>query len=48
MDRVCSTHDVEEECIKSRRMRWTGCVARMTSKRNVYRIVVGKQKQRGY
>jgi hypothetical protein len=28
--------------IKSRRMRWTGHVARMGEKRNVYRILVGK------
>jgi hypothetical protein len=28
--------------IKSRRMRWTGHVARMGEKRNTYRILVGK------
>jgi hypothetical protein len=28
--------------IKSRRVRWTGHVARMGEKRNVYRILVGK------
>jgi hypothetical protein len=28
--------------IKSRRMRWTGDVARMGKKRNAYRILVGK------
>jgi hypothetical protein len=28
--------------IKSRRMRWTGYVARMGKKRNAYRILVGK------
>jgi hypothetical protein len=28
--------------IKSRRMRWTGNVARMGTKRNTYRILVGK------
>jgi hypothetical protein len=28
--------------IKSRRMRWTGHVARMGEKRNVYRLLVGK------
>jgi hypothetical protein len=28
--------------IKSRRMRWTGNVARMGEKRNVYRLLVGK------
>jgi hypothetical protein len=27
--------------IKSRRMRWTGHVARMREKRNAYRILVG-------
>jgi hypothetical protein len=27
----------------SRRMRWTGHVARMGEKKNAYRIVVGKQ-----
>jgi hypothetical protein len=26
--------------IKSRRMRWAGCVARMREKRNVYRLLV--------
>jgi hypothetical protein len=28
--------------IKSRRLRWTGHVARMGEKRNVYRLLVGK------
>jgi hypothetical protein len=28
--------------IKSRRMRWTGHIARMGAKRNIYRIFVGK------
>jgi hypothetical protein len=28
--------------MKSRRMRWTGHVARMGEKRNVYRLLVGK------
>jgi hypothetical protein len=28
--------------IKSRRMRWSGHVARMSEKRNAYRILVGK------
>jgi hypothetical protein len=28
--------------IKSRRMRWTGHVARMGEKRNAYRLLVGK------
>jgi hypothetical protein len=28
--------------IKSRRMRWTGHVARMGKKRNAYRLLVGK------
>jgi hypothetical protein len=28
--------------IKSRRMRWTGHIARMGEKRNVYRILVGR------
>jgi hypothetical protein len=28
--------------IKSRRMRWTGHVARMGAKRNAYKILVGK------
>jgi hypothetical protein len=30
--------------IKSRRMRWTGHVARMGEGRNVYRVLVGKPK----
>jgi hypothetical protein len=29
--------------IKSRKMRWVGQVARMGEKRNVYRLLVGKQ-----
>jgi hypothetical protein len=29
--------------IKSRRMRWTGHVARMGEKRNAYRLLVGKR-----
>jgi hypothetical protein len=33
--------------IKSRRMRWTGHVARMGEKRNVYRLLVGKPEGKG-
>jgi hypothetical protein len=32
----------EIRIIKSRRMRWVGHVARMGTKRNVYRLLVGK------
>jgi hypothetical protein len=32
--------------IKVRRMRWVGHVARMTEKRNVYRLLVGKPEGR--
>jgi hypothetical protein len=32
--------------IKARRMRWTGHVARMGEKRNLYRILVGKPDQK--
>jgi hypothetical protein len=32
--------------IKSRRMRWTGYVARMGEKRNVYRLLVGKSERK--
>jgi hypothetical protein len=32
--------------IKSRRMRWTGHVARMGEERNVYRVLMGNQKER--
>jgi transcription termination factor 2 len=32
--------------IKSRRMRWAGHVARMGEKRNPYRILVGKPKEK--
>jgi hypothetical protein len=32
--------------MKSRRMRWTGHVARIGAKRNAYRIPVGKPKER--
>jgi hypothetical protein len=28
--------------IKSRRMRWAGCVAHMGEERNVYRVLMGK------
>jgi hypothetical protein len=34
--------------IKSRRMRWAGHVARMEAKRNVYRVLVGSQKERDH
>jgi hypothetical protein len=33
--------------IKSRRMRWTGHVARMGEKRNAYRLFVGKAEGKG-
>jgi hypothetical protein len=32
--------------IKSRRIRWTGHVAKMGAKRNAYRILVGSQNER--
>ena len=28
--------------LKSRRLRWTGCVGRMEQSRNAYRVLVGK------
>jgi hypothetical protein len=34
--------------IKSRRMRWVGHVKRMGEKRNAYRILVGKPKERDH
>ena len=34
--------------IKSRRMRWTGHVARVGDSRDVYRVFVGKPKGRGH
>jgi hypothetical protein len=34
--------------IKSRRMRWAGRVARMGEERNVYRVLVGNQKERDH
>jgi hypothetical protein len=34
--------------IKSRRMRWAGHVARMGEKRNAYRILVRKPKERDH
>jgi hypothetical protein len=34
--------------IKSRSVRWAGNVAFLGKKRIVYRILVGKQKERGY
>jgi hypothetical protein len=37
-----SSPDIISRMIKSRRMRWTGHVARMGKKRNTYRILVGK------
>jgi hypothetical protein len=33
--------------IKSRRIRWTGHVARMGEKKNAYRILVGKPEEKG-
>jgi hypothetical protein len=32
--------------IKSRKMRWAGHVARMGEKRNVYRLLVGKSREK--
>jgi hypothetical protein len=34
--------------IKSRRMRWTGHVARMGKKRNAYRLLVENQRERDH
>jgi hypothetical protein len=34
--------------IKSRRMRCTGHIARMVEKRNAYRILIGKPKERDH
>jgi hypothetical protein len=34
--------------IKKRRMRWARHVARMGKKRNVYKILVGSQKERDH
>jgi len=34
--------------IKSRRMRWAGYVARMGEERGVYRVLVGKRRERGH
>jgi hypothetical protein len=34
--------------IKSRRMIWTGNVARMGAKRNAYRILVGKPEEKDH
>jgi len=39
-DQYCSTNIVR--AIKSRKMRWTGHVARMGKRRGVYRVLVGK------
>ena len=39
-DLYCSSNIVR--VIKSRRMRWTGHVARMEERRGVYRVLVGK------
>ena len=39
-DLYCSPNTVR--VIKSRRMRWTGHVARMGEERGVYRVLVGK------
>jgi len=41
-DRYCSPNIVG--VIKSRRMRWTGHVARMGERRVLYRVLVGKAK----
>jgi len=34
--------------IKSRRMKWAGYVARLEDKRGLYRVVVGKLKERDH
>jgi hypothetical protein len=33
--------------IKSRRMSWAGCVARMGEERNVYKVLMGKPEGKG-
>jgi hypothetical protein len=42
-----SSPDIIRE-IKSRRMRWAGHMARIGEGRNVYRILVGKQKEKDH
>jgi hypothetical protein len=42
---LCSSPSIIR-IIKSRRMRWTGHVARMGEKRNVYRLLIGKPEGR--
>jgi hypothetical protein len=32
--------------VKSRRMRWAGCVARMGEERGVHRVLVGKPEEK--
>jgi hypothetical protein len=39
---TCTLHQIYLERLKSRRMKWTGHVARMGEKRNAYKTVVGK------
>jgi hypothetical protein len=34
--------------IKSRMMKWAGHVAQMREKKNAYRILIGKQKERDH
>jgi hypothetical protein len=45
-DLYCSPNIVR--VIKSRRMRWAGHVACMGERRNVYRVEVGKLRERGH
>jgi hypothetical protein len=39
---TCTLQQVKLLTIKSRRMRWTGHVARVGEKKNAYKILVGK------
>jgi hypothetical protein len=43
---LCSSPSIIR-IIKSKRMRWAGHVARMGEKRNEYRLLVGKPKEKG-
>jgi hypothetical protein len=43
---TCTLLEVHLRMINSRRMRWTGRVARMGEERNAYRILVGKQERK--
>ena len=43
---LCTPHEIQTRLNKSRRLRWTGHVARMAERRGADRVLVGKPEGR--